>query len=245
MTILEQLQSAFPDVEGIGDARNIAEALAMISGAGGRGANAIADKVSNPGGGVEGTWDWIAENGVSAISSASEVTGTKARYIESYAFAGCNVTSASFPNASYIGNGAFGSCFNLAFVSIPDARSIGTDAFVGTILTSVSFPNASYIGSYAFGGCTLTSASFPNASYIGNNAFQYCRMLTDLYLTGGSMSQVPSLGTDVFVSTPIGGYSASAGQYGSVYVPASLYESFLSAENWSSIASRIVSVSES
>jgi hypothetical protein len=53
---------------------------------------------------------------------------------------------------------------------------------------------------------------------------------------------VPTLSTNVFDSTPIGGYSTSAGQYGSVYVPASLYNDFIVAENWSSISSRIVSV---
>ena len=42
-TILEKLQEKYPNAEGINDARNIAEAVACISGKGGRGANAIAD----------------------------------------------------------------------------------------------------------------------------------------------------------------------------------------------------------
>ena len=42
-TILEKLQEKYPNAEGIDDARNIAEAMACISGTGGRGANAIAD----------------------------------------------------------------------------------------------------------------------------------------------------------------------------------------------------------
>lgn len=42
-TILEKLQEKYPNVEGINDARNIAEAVACINGKGGRGANAIAD----------------------------------------------------------------------------------------------------------------------------------------------------------------------------------------------------------
>lgn len=44
-TILERIQDKYPDVEGINDARNIAEALACISRTGGRGANAIADHI--------------------------------------------------------------------------------------------------------------------------------------------------------------------------------------------------------
>lgn len=46
MTILEKLQAAHPEAEGINDARNIAEAMACINGVGGRGANAIADQVA-------------------------------------------------------------------------------------------------------------------------------------------------------------------------------------------------------
>lgn len=46
MTILERLQAAHPEAEGISDARNIAEAVACINDKGGRGANAIADQVA-------------------------------------------------------------------------------------------------------------------------------------------------------------------------------------------------------
>lgn len=44
-TILEKLQEKYPNVEGINDARNIAEAFACINETGGRGANAIADHI--------------------------------------------------------------------------------------------------------------------------------------------------------------------------------------------------------
>ena len=47
MTILERLQAAHPEAEGIADARNIAEAVACINGKGGRGANAIACKLED------------------------------------------------------------------------------------------------------------------------------------------------------------------------------------------------------
>lgn len=55
-SILDRLVEEHPNVEGINDARNIAEAVAMINGVGGRGANAIkdqipfAEEVSEPGG---------------------------------------------------------------------------------------------------------------------------------------------------------------------------------------------------
>lgn len=44
-TILEKLQETYSNVEGINDARNIAEAAACIDHNGGRGANAIADYI--------------------------------------------------------------------------------------------------------------------------------------------------------------------------------------------------------
>lgn len=45
MTILEKLQAKYASIQGIADARNIAEAVAVINGVGGRGANAIADQI--------------------------------------------------------------------------------------------------------------------------------------------------------------------------------------------------------
>ena len=66
-----------------------------------------------------------------------------------------------------------------------------------------------------------------------------CYNLISLNLA--EVSSVPTLGTGAFTSTPIGGYSTSAGQYGSVYVPSSLYNDFLIAPNWSNISSRILS----
>lgn len=44
-SILDKLVEKYPNAEGINDARNIAEAVAAINGVGGRGANAIADKI--------------------------------------------------------------------------------------------------------------------------------------------------------------------------------------------------------
>jgi hypothetical protein len=69
-------------------------------------------------------------------------------------------------------------------------------------------------------------------------AFSGCVRLISLYLT--SVSRVPTLGTSVFTSTPIGGYTTDAGQYGSVYVPMSLVDAFKTATNWSFISARIV-----
>ena len=105
-----------------------------------------------------------------------------------------------------------------------------------------SFPNCTTIDNYAFNKCTsLRFLYIPACTSIGSYVFQSCYRLVELYV-GIGQSVVPTLGSFAFLSTPIGGYSTVAGQYGSVYVPASLYNSFLTAQNWSSIASRIVGV---
>ena len=65
-------------------------------------------------------------------------------------------------------------------------------------------------------------------------------MLTKVYLT--SLSRVPYVYSSTFIGTPIGGYSDSAGTFGSVYVPESLYSDFIVAPNWSDVSADIVSM---
>jgi hypothetical protein len=141
--------------------------------------------------------------------------------IRAYAFCSQEIISrVEAPNVSLINNGAFMYCSGLTTASFLAAYSVYRSAF------------------YA---CTeLITANFPSAIYFGRQAFQYCHKLVELRLD--SVNSVPRLEASVFADTPIGGYSASAGQFGSVFVPASLYQSFLTASYWSSIASRIVSV---
>lgn len=168
---------------------------------------------------------------------------SKCTSINQYAFYGCSkLTSASFPVASIIGPSAFYGCSSLADIYFPQATSIGNCAFSGcTKLTSASFPNVSRLGNSAFQSCAyISTANFRTVASIGNTAFRYCSRLVEIRLD--EVSSVPTLGTSAFHSTPIGGAITWAGKLGSVYVPASLYNAFLTATNWSSIASRIVSV---
>ena len=163
--------------------------------------------------------------------------------IGSSAFKDCTaLTTINFPVVTSIGGAAFQSCNSLIAASFPKVTSIGAGAFqLCRSLTTANFPAVTYIGDYAFQSCSaLATASFPAVTYISGHAFQYCYNLVELHLE--SVPSVPTLSSSVFTSTPIGGYSTSAGQYGSVFVPASLYEAFLTASNWSDIAPRIVSV---
>lgn len=152
------------------------------------------------------------------------------------------LTEFSSDEVTTVGNYAFYNCFSLASVSIPACTTIGSYAFYNCYhLAAVSLPACTSVGNYAFYNCSaLATVSLPVCTTVGSNAFRSCYRLVSLYIT--SVSSVPALGTYAFGSTPIGGYSVSAGCYGSVYVPTSLVDSFKTATKWSSISSRIVGV---
>lgn len=124
-------------------------------------------------------------------------------------------------NVSYIGDYAFYRC---------------------TSLTTASFPMVTSIGFSAFMNCSrLTTASFPAATFVGSYAFYKCYNLLSLYLLGSSITSLENAST--FKSTPISDYTTSTGGvHGSIFVPASLYDSYLTTTNWSLYSSRFVSV---
>ena len=158
-----------------------------------------------------------------------------------YAFSHCSsLTSVSFPVCTSINGYAFAYCTNLASVSFPECTIIKESAFSNcSSLTSVSFPVCTSIGRYAFRSCfSLTSVSFPMCTIIESFAFVSCYNLISLTLGAPSVCSLPY--SNAFVSTPIGGYSASAGRYGSIFVPASLLASYKAAKNWSYFSSRFV-----
>lgn len=70
-TILEKLQEKYADVNGIGDARNIAEAAAIINGVGGRGAGAIADQIRK-----QFTVTYNANGGTGSVAAVIVPDGT-------------------------------------------------------------------------------------------------------------------------------------------------------------------------
>jgi len=96
------------------------------------------------------------------------------------------------------------------------------------------------IGSYAFNGCTsLTSVDFPACTSIGSYAFLNCSSLTSLYLASISVASLTD--NNAFYSTPMND-SSYLGYYGSIYVPASLIDSYKSAPNWSVYADRFAAI---
>lgn len=184
------------------------------------------------------------------------------------AFMSCfSLSEINFPACTALdGGGAFQDCKALISVDFPSVTNIGSNMFQRcSALTSVSFPNATSIYAYAFTGCSaLTTVSFPKCTFVSGYAFQTCTNLTEVRLpkcsvfNGGyiffncynlislymnEVTAVPSLiYSTIFDSTPIGGYSESAGTLGNIYVPTSLVASFKAASYWSLFSSRFIGV---
>ena len=104
-------------------------------------------------------------------------------------------------------------------------------------LKHANFQNVREVYNSAFAECSLLeTVKIPNAISIGSSAFNNCTNLISVYLDGGN-SSVCSLGANAFSDTPM-----ELDGPGKVYVPASLYSSYISAVNWSDISSHIYSV---
>ena len=182
--------------------------------------------------------------GNSAFCNCSNLTTISfpvATSIGRYAFGSCSkLTTISFPSATSIVAYAFANCSSLTSISLPKAKIIANGTFQDCIsLTSASFPAVTSISNYAFNSCyRLASVNLPAAISIGFYAFSKCYNLIKLYLTGSSLCKLDA--SNAFSSTPIGGYSTSAGTYGSIYVPASLLASYKAATNWAYFSSRFV-----
>ena len=108
-------------------------------------------------------------------------------------------------------------------------------------LKYASLPSCTAITAQAFAGCySLKQFAVPStASIIYASAFLNCSSLMSLLLLRESAITVLS-NVNAFANTPL---SVSVnGVYGSIYVPEGLYQSYITATNWSIYKNRIVSV---
>jgi hypothetical protein len=213
--------------------------------------------------GVSGTCSGSNEVVVDDVSKSvfegaiTEIEDSNIKYLRPYAFCGASqLTKVVFPNCTtmskyeyhnpnmFIGVGGytFAYCARLTTANFPKCSNIEYCAFYDCIsLTTVGFPACTTINNSAFYSCaSLTTVSFPVCTSIGARAFYSCYNLKSLYLMGSSLCALSN--SNAFTSTPIGGYSTSAGTYGSIYVPASLLTSYQTATNWTYFSSRFVGV---
>ena len=167
------------------------------------------------------------------------VTAPNVTSILTSAFAVCdNLTSIDCSQTTLIGTEAFRGCFRLTSVNFPNVLSISASAFTNcSALISVDFPNVTNIGSSAFSNCaSLTTVKLSNVTNIGSYAFYSCSKLMSVYLLN---SMVLPYTSHILTNTPIF-TSTYTGSFGSIYVPASLVDSYKTANGWSSYSSRIV-----
>lgn len=161
-------------------------------------------------------------------------------------FYGCNkVDTFSFMAATTIGSNACRDCTSLTTVYIPNAWTINTYAFHNCqYLTSLTLPHYSAMQSMICEQCyrlNTVTLNWSSATQISNRAFSKCYNLLSLYLLGPTV--LPLQNVNAFTSTPISNYTTSTGGVqGSIFVPESLYSSYIAATNWSTYAARFVSM---
>lgn len=226
------------------------------------GYNPVTVNVSGGGGGgnedaliertISGTYTNSTATSVGAYAfysclSLNSINLQNAAHIGSSAFTGCaNLTDINLPNALSLSSRAFYMCSKLTNISLPKLASLGTSVFESCAsLSVVNLPALRNIGSSAFSNClNLAMASFPSLSSIfGNNAFYSCAHLLSLYLLGSSVAALAN--KNAFSNTPISNSTASTGGvYGSIYVKASLYSSWIAKLNWSIYSARFVSLTD-
>lgn len=170
-------------------------------------------------------------------------------HIGQCAFQGCtSLTTANFATCISMASSAFQGCTALKTISFPECKSIYWAGFsTCTSLTTVNLPKCTYLGGRAFQNCSrlatvslplckniysstfqscksLATISLPNITLIGSTAFGSCTKLNTIYLTGSSLCTLS--GSNAFVGTGITSTS------GSIYVNASLVDSYKTATNW-------------
>lgn len=208
----------------------------------------------------------IGANAFNSCTRLASMSFPSVSYISDYAFSSCkSLVSIYFPSCTYVGTGAFTYCTSIISLNFPLCNSTGWAAFGNcTALTTVSLPTCTILGSSTFISCqslininlpactrlsnsvftsciNLQTVSLPSCSYIANYCFMRCYNLLSLYLLGSSVVSIE--GIAVFSSTPMSNYTTSTGGvYGKIYVPSSLYNSYITAKTWSTISARIVSV---
>lgn len=187
-----------------------------------------------------GSVSFVASHAFAGCDGLLAVSLPSATQIETKGFVGCtNLYIANIPGTESIGTSAFYNCTRLKLLSVQGVTTIGWCGFGQTGIVSAVFPNTVTVGVEAFIRCNLLNyVEFRDSPTINNNAFNRCTSLFSLYLYGSTVCSLVS--TDAFFSSPM--VSSVGGRYGSIYVPASLYNGYKAAVNWSAFASRFVAI---
>lgn len=111
-------------------------------------------------------------------------------------------------------------------------KDIDANDVIERTVTAYTNPKIKIIGDYAFRNCSsLTSADFPAATSIGNSAFNNCSALTALILRNSTMCTLSN-------KNAFTGCTKITGTGGYIYVPSSLINTYKTATNWVTYASK-------
>ena len=204
--------------------------------------NVSANGTYNPGEGVDGYSKVVVDVPISGWDQKSLTEGmaetinidNSASFVASYAFEGNrNIQTVNLPYATIVYKNAFQRCSSLSQLSLPMCSYIEFSAFQDCrSLKQVSLPMCSYIGGYVFYNCrSLSQMNLPVCSRIIIGTFQRCSSLS--IITIGYSSVCILEDSNVFAATQI------TSSTGSIYVPASLVDSYKSANNWSYFSTQI------
>ena len=189
----------------------------------------------------------IGQNAFMYCKSMSKLSLPNYAGVISFIYGCENLTSVWFPECTGVT-----SMFQLPISEIfaPVCTSIiSTALWRASSLQRAHFGSVTTLSSRAFAECiTLSYLRFNglNTIYASTsssvNNFYNCFNLISLYLLGSNICSLKD--SDAFYSTPIAGYSASTGCYGSIFVRASLVDSYKSATNWAYYSSRFVGLTD-
>ena len=181
----------------------------------------------------------IGANAFESCTRITEVTiSENVKEIPQECFSGCSrLKTITIPdNITYIGNQAFNGCSSLSNIILPDnIKTIGSNAFYNCkTITNFKLPEKlQEIYDGAFSGCIgISTIIIPKeVTNIGDECFSNCTNLNKITIT---TSEVPNLGgKKVFEST------SNALE---IYIPANLYDGYMSDSNWYSYKDRIVTL---
>lgn len=160
-----------------------------------------------------------------------------------------SVTSITMPGfGGTLSTRLFESCIKCSQYYLPKAVATGTLTFgTNTALTSITLERCSNVAQSCFRGCTnlatVCMSWLTSTGQVASDGFTNCYNLLSLYLLGSTMATLAN--ANAFNSTPISTYTTSTGGVnGSIYVPSSLYASYIAATNWATYSARFVSMTD-
>ena len=180
-----------------------------------------------------------------------------AGYVGQYAFAGKNIQTVDLPEASYIGSYGFYECSSLTTVNLPVCFSVSGSAFAATTsMTSISLPVCFSLEGTALAVCGCSEIELPmlisgvsnlfRGSYLRSLSIPMCNSLRYYTFQQCSNLQTLTLGTHQYDIVPYDTPFVNMGVVFStitIYVNSERYNSYITANGWSSFSSRFVSVS--